>query len=455
MRPLRPLAAGALLLAGLLGVPSASPATTPVRAVPTTFGFGVQAGTDTTGLGGWTQRSGVPWGYAYRYLGGGVTSGHNWTTLAPQATYPRTYAQTAAAQGMVPVFTYYQLLATGAPCSGCSEPRRDLQHLSEAATMRAYFGDFALLMKRLGPGTWDGVSGYGRDAVVHVEPDLSGFTENAVLGRTSCYSHCTGIGNSPRLLRAAVASSGFAQALRYPDTYQGFNQVLLHLRDLYAPNVRLALHVSNWATGYDLNSATSPALDATALGRQAAAYASASGARRVDAGTSTYDLLFNDVSNKDAAYYTYVLHKPRFWDQDNTTFPNFHRWEAYLREVTRDTGLKAVVWQVPVGNQVFRSENNTAGHWQDNRVQYLFDHVRELRDAGLVGALFGTTLSSATSFADRSGDGVTNPRPVCTHDGRSSATLMCSSRTATVSDDDGGYLRLRGRAYYAAPLPLG
>ena len=36
----------------------------------------------------------------------------------------------------------------------------------------------------------------------------------------------------------------------------------------------------------------------------------------------------------DAGYYTYVLNKPRFWDQDNVVFPNFHRWQAYVKAVT-------------------------------------------------------------------------------------------------------------------------
>jgi hypothetical protein len=47
--------------------------------------------------------------------------------------------------------------------------------------MAAYYEDFALLMRRLGSGSYDGVPRYGGPSVVHVEPDLSGYAMHAVL----------------------------------------------------------------------------------------------------------------------------------------------------------------------------------------------------------------------------------------------------------------------------------
>jgi hypothetical protein len=354
------------------------------------------------------------------------------------------------------VFTLYNLLTTTGTCAAtCGEAQTDITNLNDPNVMRLYYADFAKLMQRLGTGTYDGVPGFGRDAIVHVEPDLSGYVQHAALGvGAKCFGYCTATGNDPSFVRASVASSGFGLASRYPNTYRGFNQVLLKLRDTYAPNVRLAMHVSNWATGYDLNSATDATLDPAALGVKAGQFAAAAGASWSDGTTSTYDLLFNDVSNKDAAYYTYVLGKPRFWDQDNTVFPNFHRWESYVKAVTTTTARKAIVWQVPIGNQLYRSMNNTPGHWQDNRVEYFFGHVAELRDAGIVGALFGTTITGATSYWDAAADGVTNPEPICSSDGWSSGKVVCSSLVSPSADDDGTYLRLRFIDYYKAPVPL-
>ena len=421
---------------------------------PSTFGFGLQASTDTKGLGGWMPRSGAAWDYAYRYLGGGAGTSKNWTAMAPNATYPISYAQNASSKGYTPVFSYYQMLAGAGVCDGCGEAQQDLTNLNTAAVMKAYFDDFALLMQRLGNRTYDGVAGFGGDAIVHVEPDLYGYAEMAATYKASCYNFCTASTGLPTNVKASVASSGFALAKKYPNTFQGFNETLLKIRDTYAPNVRLAAHLSNWATGFDLNSATSPTLDPVALGAKAAAFLAASGVTYTDGTHSTFDLLFNDVSNKDAGYYTYVLGKPRFWDQDNTVFPNFHRWEDYVRTVTAATNKKAIVWQVPIGNQIFASVNNTPGHYQDNRVEYLFNHVPELASAGIVGALFGTTIANATNYADWAGDGVTNPAPICSSDGWSSGKVVCSSTTTPAADDDGGYLRLRAQQYYVAPYVL-
>jgi hypothetical protein len=135
-------------------------------------------------------------------------------------------------------------------------------------------------MKRLGRGTHDGVAGYGKDVVVHVEPDLSGYAQGAVLNPSAkCFGYCTATGNSPSFLKAAVARTGVPEVQGLPDHYGGFNLALLRLRDLYAPNVRLAFHVSNWATNVDLGTTTDPGLDAAALGAKAGAFAAKAGVK--------------------------------------------------------------------------------------------------------------------------------------------------------------------------------
>ena len=47
-------------------------------------------------------------------------------------------------------------------------------------------------------------------------------------------------------------------------------------------------------------------------------------------------------------------------------------------------GGPAVVWQVPEGNQYYDTEDDTWGHYQDNRSEYLLAHVDELVQAGVV-----------------------------------------------------------------------
>ena len=450
------VAAVALLLAGMSAVPAdARPLdpTTPPPGLPAHLGVGLAAHPDSSGIYGWMPDRGIPWDYAYQYLAGGVNTGYGWSTWNENARFPLWYAQGATAASYIPVFPYYMLLQSKGPCDGCGEAEQDLAHLNSPALMKRYLSDFALLMKRLGPGVHGGIRGFGGTAIVHVEPDLSGYAMQAVLDNDNCFGHCTGQGNNPGFLKAAVASSGHPLADGYPNTFRGFNLALLHIRDAFAPNVLLAAHLSNWAVLHDIGSSRDPALDPVGLGRKAGRFTALSGARPLRDDTSTYDLLFNDVADRDAGYYRYVHGRDVFWDRTNRTLPNFHRWEAYLGAATSVAGLPAMVWQIPLGNQYFRTVSNTDGHYQDNRVEYLFDHMEELRSIGVIGLLFGRGNAGSTTNTDDRGDGITNPAPLCTGDGMGGGEI-CNTHESTVADDDGGYLRMAAAAYYENPLPL-
>src|SRR5262249_48320892 len=161
-----------------------------------------------------------------------------------------------------------------------------------------------------------------------------------VLGRSSCHGHCLGKGNDPALLRAAVASTGLADVAAFQNNFRDFNRALIHLRDLYAPNVLLGFHVSPWSTGVDIGSSTG-SVDAEAQGLKAASFAAASGATAAVPGAPSYDLIFTDVADRDAG----ISHV--WWDPSNRAQPNFLRWEAYVRTISHVTGRWVMVWQVP------------------------------------------------------------------------------------------------------------
>src|SRR2546421_3832171 len=391
----------------------------------------------------------IPWDYAYQYLSGGVNTNSGWETWNTSGQFPLNYAQGAAAHSYIPVFPYYELLQSTGTCGSCGEAQKDLSNLNNAGLMAGYFQNFRLLMQRLGPGTSNGIAGFAKTAIVHVEPDLSGYAEQAVLDNSKCSGFCTGQGNNPAYLAAAVASSGDPEVAGYPNTYQGFNWALLHLRDLYAPNVLLAFHVSSWATGPDIGGDTSTTLDAVGLGQEAGSFAAQAGIAGVPSGTSSYDLLFNDVANRDAASSKYVYSSPQaWWDQLNVTFPNFQRWESYVSAASTAAGRAVIVWQIPRGNQSFDTENNTNGHYQDNRAEYFFGHIGELAQAGIIGLLFGSGNGGSTVHNDGVNDGITNPPAICNGDGVSSGQI-CASHTSSVADDDGGYIRMQAQQYYA------
>jgi hypothetical protein len=435
-----------MLLAALLStvLPGRSPAAWAAETgLKDHFGIGLAAAPDAGGLEGWLPESGIPWDYAYQYLAGGANTGQGWATWNEKGQFPLFYARSASSRGYTPVLTYYQLLHTDGPCYGCSEGDKNLAHLNDAPTMRAYLADFTLLMQRLGPNTYDGIQGFGQTAIVHVEPDLSGYVQRAARG------------NDPSSVPAAVASSGIAELANLPNTFQGLNWALLRLRDLYAPNVGLAFHVSAWATGVDVGTSRDPSRNAISIGNLAGTFAASSGVTQPGPGTSTYDLLFSDVLDRDAGFYGSTQNDPNhWWDRLNRTYPNFQRWEQWVSGVTQSAGNKPMfIWQIPLGNQYFQTMNNTKGHYQDNRAEYFFSHLEELRQVGIVGLLFGGGGGGVTTYSDANKDGITNPAPICTSDGISGGQI-CNDHASTFADDDGGFLRMSAQQYFANPLPL-
>lgn len=78
------------------------------------------------------------------------------------------YARESWARGKIPVFSYYMLLQSRP--GGGDEAHADLANLRNAATMKAYWADVRLLFERIKGD---------RPLVVHVEPDLWGYLEQA------------------------------------------------------------------------------------------------------------------------------------------------------------------------------------------------------------------------------------------------------------------------------------
>jgi hypothetical protein len=282
----------------------------------------------------------------YQYLAGGVNTGHGWATWNPNGTFASSYARESIAQHMIPVLTYYQLLQSR-PSSGKNELQRDLSNLHNRATMRAYWRDFSLLMHRLAP-----VARH-HPVVVHVEPDLWGFLEQA---------HATTVARA-------------------------FARHLIVLRDRLAPRLLLAWHLSVWGTNEDPTYSKPTLAHMDELAATSAAFYDSLGVR--------FDVVFNDVTNRDAGFYRTVLHNPNTaWGPED-----FHRHDVYVAGFTRRTRTPVVLWQLPLGNTTL---TEMFAHYSDNRLQWWFedpsgDHLRATRDAGVIGLLFGGGAPGTTS----------------------------------------------------------
>ena len=332
-------------------------------------------------------RRSAPFGFRYQYLAGGVNTGQGWSTWNPDGTFASMYVQDSWAHHVVPVLTYYMLLQSSP--KGDSEAATDLSHLGDAQLMQAYWNDVRLLFQRV-RGT--------RPVVVHVEPDLWGYLEQA---------------ND-----VALASS--------------FAQQWVQLRDQLAPNVILAYHMSGWGTKHDIVYEKPPDATVRAYASQSAAFYNSLHAK--------FDIAFEDFSDRDSGFYEKVQGNPNTWFAPG----DFHRHLLYGATFVKLTGLRMVAWQIPLGNTVMRAEDDTWGHYQDNRVQWLLGagaraHLRAYANAGYAGFLFGGGADGTTCACDARHDGVTNPTPI-----------NGNTKTSLSADDDGGYFRAQARAYYRA-----
>jgi len=362
-------------------------------------------------------QAGVPLEFRYQYLCGGVNTGTGWATWNSGAKFADYYVDESIAVGMTPVFPYYQMLQSKPGVDAfyagtMSEPEADLSNLSNASTMKAYWADVRLLFQHLGA--------YTQTIVVNVEPDLWGYVQQASRG------------DKAATIPAAVAGSGDPDVAGLPDNAAGFAQAFVRLRDKYAPNVLLGYHMSAWGTMTDPIWQDTPLSEIDALADRSAAFEASLGA--------DFDLSFGDPADRDADFDRIINGDGghSWWDATD-----YARWNRWIGRFVRASGLRMVLWQIPLGNTKMRAVDNSWGHYQDNHVEWWLGdgnaaNLQATMDAGVIALLYGGGADGTTSAADDMGDGLTNPAPI-----------NGNSLSSYSADDDGGYFRHQASAYYA------
>ena len=400
-------------------------------AFPRYFSFGVMSPPSTaSSLDDMRSTNGAAFTFRYQYLTGGANTGRGWETWQqPTGQFATYYMQESDQHGYIPTFVYYEICLTNGPhpsdyCGGHNVDQ-DTGNLASASAMNAYFGNWILMLQK--------IHAFGKPVLVIVEPDLWGFLQNASNGSDNA-------ANVP----ASVATSGFADAAGFPNNAQGFAWALLHMRDKYAPNAILTLHASTWASGNDIAVSTDAGLNVASMAHQEATFLNSAGLVGNPAGVSTWDLISIDVADFDSAQ----PNGRSWWDRYNRTFPNFARYLTFIGDISQQTHRRVVMWQVPMGNQYFDTMNNTNGHYQDNRAEYILGNVPSFATAGIIAVLFGPG-NGGTMNIDTMRDGVTNPAPISTYE-----CNLCNNHTSSYPDDDGGFLRIFVGQYMQHPVAI-
>ena len=374
----------------------------------------------------------APFGFRYQYLSGGVNTGNGWATWNSNGDFPRFYIQDSAANGIIPVFTYYTLYQS-LPGGG-SESDANFTNANNTATMTAYFNDLKLFFQKAG------AFGAGQKVVLHVEPDLWGYMQQRSTG------------DNATTVPAKVAETGLAELAGLPSNVSGVARAIVRLRDTYAPNVFLGYHISVWGTGNDivLSNPSDAVVDALAA-RAATFYNSLA---------ANFDVAFAEFSDRDAGFYQFVYGDggQHWWDAED-----FRRSARFVGGFSAAAGKRIVMWQIPLGNTKMRAQNNIWGHYQDNRPEWLLDepartHLNTYRNAGVVAFLFGGGAGGTTCACDAINDGVTNPSAIngnaivsqAAAPGSAPVFVGATSTLVTphAANDDGGYFRWKAWQYY-------
>lgn len=287
-----------------------------------------------------------------RYLVGLSDSG-GWQTWNTDGTYVDIVAAQADALGAVPMYTLYQMATWG---------DGNLAGLSDSGFMTRYWDGVRTMFERL--------ASYDQPAVVHVEPDFWGYVmQQAPSG-------------DPAQLEALVTLASECSDL--PNDVTGMAGCIIRMGRQLAPKARLGFSPSRWGTaiGDVITFMTAVGAGATDVVIM----------QTLDRDAGCFEANGNECT-RDGEFY---------WDETNTTSPNFGEHLAEALQYHEELGKPLLWWQTPLGVPS-TTPGGTAYHYRDNRVHYLFAHPAELVGAGALGVVFSPGQSEQTNITTDGG----------------------------------------------------
>jgi hypothetical protein len=348
--------------------------------------------------------NGARFDFTLGYLSTGV--GHNDTPWFLKYGGLEQRMVDAKTLGMGCWFTWY-MLSQSAPADWKPGPAQaSPANAKVAATMKEYFECFktTLLVCAKHPDV---------PMVMQIEPDE--------------WCHLLISGHmDPAKVEVKVGSCGMPELKGLPDDEYGYAKALARLRDLYAPAVLLCCNPSGWDWQNSMSGVN--------LGKIFK-----------DMCVPDYELADLETCDRDKG----MGKPPPYGDSVMIcqTMPNHIAW---ISDFHKTTGLYVALWQVSVGNTYFASCDNSKFHYCDNLSQYLLedypknDAIARYVAAGCCGCFFNGCIPGFTAVWDQAKDGITNPKPIPGNQGHKSE----------YADDDGGFMRLFGAAYYKHPYPI-
>jgi len=297
----------------------------------------------------------------------------SWKDWNTDGSFVNIITDTADAHGVVPMISLYSMAAAGDGV--IVDALKD-----QAVFEKGYWSDIKLLFQRIGL--------FGKPTLVHFEPDFWGYAEQQ--------SH-----EDPTTIKVALHAAA-PDCADLSEDLVGMGHCIIKLARMYAPKAVIGFHASEWAN-------SDPSATAAFLKKVGADRADVIFADMLDRDAGCFEAKVDPYCQRDGTFY---------WDETNTTSPNFHEYLAWSKAITSGLGRPMIWWQTPFGVPS-NTPGGSADHYRDNRVHYIFSHIQEFVDAGGLGVAFGTGAANQTT-----------------------------------PDSDGGQFKAAVKKYYQAPVPL-
>jgi hypothetical protein len=281
----------------------------------------------------------------YAYLTGLPTQG-GWPDWNANGSFVNILADSADAHGVTPMFTLYGMAAKG---------DGNFAMTTDDTAMNLYWQGAKLVFQRLAV--------FGKPAVVHLEPDFWGYAMQHSMDGTA----------------QVIVTAHAPDCAGMQDNLIGMAGCLVKLARTYAPQAAIGFHASVWGGTQQQIVQFFKAIHADAA-----------------------DFIAIDMLDRDAGCFE-AHTDPNcmrsgsgwYWDESNQTSPNFHDNLTWAKAIHDGLNLPVVWWQIPFGVPS-TTPGGTSGHYRDNRVHYMFNHISEYIAAGGVGAAFGTGAGNQT-----------------------------------------------------------
>ena len=355
-----------------------------------------------------------PFGFRYQYLAGGVNTGNGWATWNTNGqfvTYVRRGLGGQRADPGLPVLHAPPV----EPATGADEKARDLSNLANTATMAAYYADLRLFFQRAAGPT---------PVVLHVEPDLWGYIEQAPTAR-----------RRDDASRRRSRARGDAALAGLPNNAAGFAQAIVRLRE--RPRPERAPRLPPLGVGDELRHQLLERLatrTSTQLAARAAAFYESLGA--------AFDIAFTDIGDRDAGFkqIQYGDGGASWWDARRLRplRPVHRRLRGRRPASGRRLADPARQHEDAGAEQHAGATTRTTGSSGSSTTRRGTHLAAVARRRASSRCSSAAAPAGTTCACDATSDGVTNP-----------AAINGNTAVSLSADDDGGYFRERAAAYYA------